>query len=610
MNSVSTGMQSNIVSGEVLHKVQLQVLSDLAHAIMKTMGPAGSNTLILKGMSSDMLIADYTKDGNQLIKHIKYAGPLEMSIQTEIEQITRSIEKLVGDGTSTAVVMSYYIFEQIFNDEEIDINKNPFEIIRQFKAAVELIKARIMERKRECTLEDIGKISYISTNGNAELAAELQDVYREYGMNVFIDVGTSVDENSYIKCHDGLVLDVGYSSNVYINTQMGVSRINNPRIYTFQDSIDTPEMCAMFETILNNNIIQHMNDRKYVPTVIIAPRISRDMSGLLRQLLGYLGQFTAEAATQKPPVLIITNIDGISVNFIDHISQLCGCKMIAKYIDPAIRKEHQEKGLAPTLDNICDEWYGEAEAVEADSVTSKFINPSKMFVLDEEGMIEVDEAGDPVHSNEYNAIIDFISAEINRLTTTGEHSGAIGSLKEQLNALKANMVEYLVGGLAVSDRNSAKDLVEDAVLNCRSAAKNGVGFGASYEGYLATSIELDRVYKSDDAENLAIRSYFKIILRAYERFMTDLYSTAMEPQQAEQVVATIRSEARNYASYGIGTPSSANGPMNITSGERDGSVLTSIMTDGTVLDVISKIIMIMVTSNQAVLQAPNLNTYS
>ena len=243
------------------------------------------------------------------------------------------------------------------------------------------------------------------------------------------------------------------------------------------------------------------------------------MSGLLRQLLGYLGQFTAEAATQKPPILIITNIDGISVNFVDHISQLCGCKMIAKYIDPAIRKEHQEKGLAPTLDNICDEWYGEAEAVEADSVTSKFINPSKMFVLDEEeGLIKVDEAGEPIHSNEYNAIIDFISAEINRLTTTGEHSGAIGSLKEQLNALKANMVEYLVGGLAVSDRNSAKDLVEDAVLNCRSAAKNGVGFGASYEGYLATSIELDRVYKSDDAEKFGDQILF---LRSYCVHMSD-----------------------------------------------------------------------------------------
>lgn len=604
MNNVSTGMQSNLVTGEVLHKVQLQVLHDLATAIMKTMGPAGSNTLILKGMSSDMLIADYTKDGNQLVKHIKYAGPLEMSIQTEIEQVTRSIEKLVGDGTSTAVVMAYYIFDQILNSDDIDINKNPFEIIRRFKAAVEAVKKRIMKRKRECTLKDIGRISYISTNGNEELAAEMQDIYQAYGMGVFIDVGTSVDENSYIRSHDGLVLDVGYSSNVYINTQTGVSRINKPRIYVFQDAIDTPEMCAMFETILNTNIIEHMNDRKYVPTVIVAPRISRDMSGLLRKLLNYLGQFPAEEATQKPPILVITNIDGISVNFMDHISQLCGCKVISKYIDPAIRKEHQEKGLAPTLDNVCDEWYGAAEAVESDSITSKFINPIKMFVLDEHGMTKVDENGEPVYSNEYNAIVDYISAEIKRLTETGEHSGAIGSLKEQLNAMKANMVEYLVGGLAVSDRNSAKDLVEDAVLNCRSAAKNGVGFGASFEGYLAAYTEMN----NNDDESLA--PYFKIILNAYESFMKGLYSSAYEPYQVDRIVNHIREDILVYIDNTNTCSYRCKGPMNIVTGEYDGTVLTSIMTDGTVLDVISKIIMIMVTSNQAVLQAPNLNTYS
>lgn len=600
MNNVSTGMQSNLVEGKVLHDVQLQVLRHLAMAIMKTMGPAGSNTLILKGMSSDMLIAEYTKDGNQLTKNIKYAGPLEMSIQTEIEQITRSIEKLVGDGTSTAVVMAYYIFDQILNSPDIDISKNPFEIIRRFKAAVEAVKKRIMKRKRECTLEDIGKISYISTNGNEELATEMQDIYRAYGMGVFIDVGTSVDENSYIRSHDGLVLDVGYSSNVYINTQTGVSHISKPRIYVFQDAIDTPEMCAMFETILNTNIIEHLNDRKYVPTVIVAPRISRDMSGLLRKLLGYLGQFPAEESTQKPPILVITNIDGISVNFMDHISQLCGCKMISKYIDPSIRKEHQEKGLAPTLDNICDEWYGEAEAVESDSTTSKFINPSKMFMLDDEGMIKVDENDEPVYSNEYNAIVDYISAEIKRLTETGEHSGAIGSLKEQLNAMKANMVEYLVGGLAVSDRNSAKDLVEDAVLNCRSAAKNGVGYGASFEGYLAAYTELS---KNRD-ERLA--PYFNIMVRAYEKFMKGLYSSAYESDQVNSIMNKISEDMKSCVNFG-NTPE---GPMNIVTGKYDGTVLTSIMTDGTVLDVISRIIMIMVTSNQAVLQAPNLNTYS
>ena len=52
-----------------------------------------------------------------------------------------------------------------------------------------------------------------------------------------------------------------------------------------------------------------------------------------------------------------------------------------------------------------------------------------------------------------------------------------------------------------------------------------------------------------------------------------------------------------------------NTPYNIRTGEYDGKVLTSIDTDIKILDTISKIVSLMLTSNQVIIQHPSLNKY-
>ena len=52
-----------------------------------------------------------------------------------------------------------------------------------------------------------------------------------------------------------------------------------------------------------------------------------------------------------------------------------------------------------------------------------------------------------------------------------------------------------------------------------------------------------------------------------------------------------------------------NGPLNINTLEYDKKVLTSITSDIIILEAIAKIIVLMYTSNQALVQSPNLNIY-
>lgn len=606
VNSTSSPV-NNIVSGEKLKEIQSRVLRDLKDAIINSMGPMGSNTLILRGNSDADIVAEYSKDGNKIIKSIKYQYPIEMAIKSEIENATRRIEKEVGDGTSSVVVMASLIFDALLDYAKKDgtFDKNPYETIRLFKKAVDLVSEEIRSMGRECTLDDIYDIAYISTNGNKEIAGLIKGIYNDYGMGVFIDVSASTNENTYIKSYNGVTIDAGYSDPCMINSvEKNTCRIRSTskypiHVYHFADPLDTPEQLAMFQKIIESNIIERRFSRTApqpeIPTVILVPQISRDAQAYMRRIVQMMHQFDESQYSQKPQLLVVTNYAGLDENYVDHISTLCGCPPIKKYIDEEIHQQDQEAGIAPRLSNVVD-FFGTTEEVEADVSITKFVNPKNMYETDENGKIIYDEIGNPVHSKVYNNIVNFIDAQYKSLASQGGNVGSMGSLKRQLNAVKSNMVELFIGGISISDRDSLRDLVEDAVLNTRSAAQYGVGYGANTMGYCAITKMLgSKKYSSID-------TMLDIVLSAYKEIIHSLYKTIFN--DSDMVFDALYKEIikHNGAPFNMYVDPKKEDPY-------DGKVLTSIESEPMILDTIAKIVTIMFTANQAVLQAPSLASH-
>lgn len=608
VNSTNTPV-NNIVSGEKLREVQSRVLRDLKDAIIHSMGPMGSNTLILRGTSDADIVAEYSKDGNKIIKSIKYQYPIEMAIKSEIENATRRIEKEVGDGTSSVVVMASLIFDNLVQNAEKEgtVGMNPYDTIRTFKKTVEAVSSEIRSMGRECTLQDIYDIAYISTNGNDEIAGMLRDIYKDYGMGVFIDVSASTNENTYVKSYNGVTIEAGYSDPCMINSvEKGNCKIRstakNPiHVYHFADPMDTPEQLALFQQIIETNIIEHRfnrtNPQPEIPTVILVPQISRDAQAYMRRIVQMMHQFDESQYSQKPQLLVVTNYSGLDENYVDHISTLCGCTPIKKYIDEEIHKQDQEAGLAPNLQNVV-EFYGTAEEVEADSSITKFVNPKNMYETDENGKIIYDDNGNPVYSKVYSNIVNFLEAQYKSLASQGGNVGSLGSLKRQLNAVKSNMVELFIGGISISDRDSLRDLVEDAVLNTRSAAQNGVGYGANTMGFYA----ITKMLEHPEDYGTGADTMLEILLDAYREQIHSLYSTIFF--DSEMTFNALYDEIIKHKGtpFNMYVDSKKDNPY-------DGKVLTSIESEPMILDTIAKIVTIMFTANQAVLQAPNLASH-
>lgn len=573
---------SNLVDNDALKTVQLQTLKTINDVISKTAGPFGSYTMI---MHQDQL-TEYSKDGHKVLRNLRFFKPLEAAVHDELLGITEHVIKKVGDGTTTAVQLSYYIYKQLCEKTEYWHRNGvtPYQIISEFQGVVKEISDYIINDGKKLEIDDIKQICLVSTNGNEMVAEDISNIYKTFGKDVYIQLGTSNTESSILKTYDGIILSKGFSSPSFINTNENTVEIYNPRIYYFSDPVDTPEMIQLFMMIFTKNIYEpyQRGTGDYVPTVIIMPSISQDVASSLNDIEQIFFAFDqTNRRDNKPPFCIITGIND-RVDNIGDVTTLCGCPIIKKYINPDVREEDIAKGAAPDKDNVT-EFYGSCDMITIDIEKTKIVNPKNMF--DEN--VEADDNGNRPFSSTYNSIISFLQKQIEIESMDKNNIEGITILKKRLHSLTANFVEYLVGGVSAADRDNAKDLVEDAILNCRSAAVSGVGYGAGLEGLTAC----DQMFVGD-----GLRSEIKdIIYDAYYEVMYNLYKTAIPENQVDSLIRESIDKGKVY---------------NIREKTFDGNqVYTSIETDIAILEAISKIITIMYTSNQALLVDPMQNAY-
>ena len=562
---------SNVVHAKKLRTIQRTILDEVASFLYTSFGPFGATSIIRAGESS---ATTYTKDGHDILKSIHYNGVIESTIVDDLVDITKYVVKTVGDGTTTAVEMSNIIFKKIA-DLEAEHKYSSHEIISAFQEAVRIISDIIKSNGRECTIDDIYNIAYTSTNGNKDLATNIQTLYKDYGMNLYIDLQVSTSATTdTIRIYDGINLPCGYTDAVFANMPNNTCELMHPNIYVFEDPVDTPEMIGLLESIIWNNIQKPYMDRTVTdinptPTVIIAPQISNDMSSILDKLTSFMMNFKSN---NKPPLVMIT-----AYNHRDEmadIASLCGAPLIKKYINPEMQKADIENGIAPTIDTVT-QFFGTCDKVVSSTEYTNFINPK----------LEFNEAGE--HSEKFNNLLSWLETEYDRAVEEGRSAQERYALKRRITSMKSILIEYFVGGVSIADRDANRALIEDAIKNISSAVINGVGYGASIEGYRAS-------YMAPKNEDNLVEDMIRIIKGAYEEILTILYGS----------VVSDKKEVEDYITMSI-----AQGPLNLRNFKFDKTVLSSIQSDVVILEAISKIVTLMATSTQFILPSPAHNVY-
>lgn len=579
---MSYNLYSNIVTKDVLRKIQSDTLNTISNALACSFGPDGQNT----AYRNQKDITRYTKDGHTILKNLKFVGAIEFTMRDDLEGITRRIVTTVGDGTTSAVILSALLFEGLRKASAMGVNEK--QLIADLDKAINEACDIIQQNGKEATIDDIFKIAMISTDGNKNIANLIKSIYEENGNDVFIDVSTAPGLETIVKTYDGFTIDSGLTDIAFINTNKHSSVIDNASLYLFEDPIDTNEMASYFAKIVRDNVLTPIQEKKFInvkPTVIVCPKIGNDIMSDVDALVNILKSIPVEQR-KFYPINIVTNIP--NRNFIYDLSLISGATLIRKYNDAATQNDDETISGAQTLEKIHD-FAGHCDQVVADSRKTKFINPSLMY----------DENGE--YSNIYKNHLADMEEQLAGLKEENGNHGEIGVMKRRINAFKANMVEIRVGGVSETDRDSLRDLVEDAVLNCRSAAIDGYGFGANFEAlrafnYLLAQSEKDLLPEEiDSITNGQTYNIYKIMLEAYLNLLSILYrSVAGDPTKA-------------YAIAANGIVEGA--PFNIRTKQYDGLVLSSIKSDRIILQAINKILSVVFLTNQFLVEGAEYNKY-
>ena len=598
MNTARIKAVSNIVPKNVLREVQLETIERIANALANSYGPSGSTTLIRKGDDvKGSGVTAYTKDGHSILGAIKFNKPIEMSILDDLKDITRNTVKTVGDGTTSAVILSYEIFRALNEIISDHANFTEKAVVAELQKVVKDITTIIENSKQKPTIDKIYQIALTSTDGNEEVANSIREIYEQFGLGVYIDVGISNTTNHMVKTYEGLTIDGGYFNPCFINrAKDAVSELQNPNIYIFEDPIDNNYTLNLCYKIVEQNLIAPLTKyntlvqqgnqaeadaviaNELKATAIITPTFGRDIRSQMDSIIDMMSSSKIE---QRAPLTIITGMT--DVDRLADLAAMTGAKTIKKYVDPEVQKSDVEKGIAPTLDNVATEFGGRAELLVADTKTTKVINPELMFDTDEEGK--------RVFSSEYNNLLASLEAQLAQLDTVKESATEVNVLRRRIQSLKCNMVDYLIGGVSYTDRDALKDAVEDAVLNCRSAAKEGIGYAANFEG-LRAAHEVAEVTSNlspirEAVSNAVYKAYANTVARIYVDYM------AVEDIEQDDLIKTLIER---------------NKPIDVTGNDRE--VLSSIKTDPTTLQAIVDIVGLMFKTNQFLCPIPDMNTYT
>lgn len=579
---------SNIVEQETLQDQSLKTMSIISNSLLTSFGPYGSATQIKK----DGTLPKFTKDGHTILCNIFFNGVIELGLREVLEDLTKHVVKEVGDGTTSAIILSHLIYKRLNSKLDPDTNDlydlevAPSEIEANLKEiaqeAEEIIKSKA---KAVATYEDIKKIALISTNNNQEMAELISNVYMENGTDVYIDVKRSTDSNDYMKIFDGMTLNTGYSNKEFVNNEAeSTAEVNAPNIYFFEDPIDTPEMIEFLGAIVYRNIFEKINAKEaIVPTVIVTPKMSKDTASVMDPLIKTI--LNARQSGVEIPFVLITNLHQTE-QFMD-LANLTGARTIRKYINFEQQAIDQQNGDAPTAENV-HEWCGHADAVIAGYNKTKFINPKNMY---EEGTNEF--------SAYYKAILNNLQAQLDNAKKDGKDLNAIGNLRRRIHSMKANMVDLYIGGSTPEERDNRFDAAEDAVLNCMSAAEHGYGWGANVQGLLAIK---ELVEKYADTEGIK-KDLVSIVYNSYLDLLAKLYATKFGQNPESYAAASSKVKDLTYKTLSTGIP------VNLRTGETDSLVLSSIRSDITILGIVTKVVGMLVTTKQFLCQTPAHNIY-
>jgi chaperonin GroEL len=398
----------------------LEGLTKLSNTVKITLGPVGRNVILQKSFGAPRI----TKDGVTVAKEVELPEPFQNMGAKMVNQVANKTSDEVGDGTTTATVLTEAIYREGL--KMVAAGYNPMSLKRGIdlavEAAVKFIKDKSVPVK---TNDDLVKIGTISANNDNEVGKLLAKAIEEVGAEGVVEIEEGKGLGYEKEVVEGMQFDKGFIS-PYFMTNPGTLK------------------CELAEPYILIHEKKISSLREFVPLL------------------------EAVATAGKPLLVIAEDVDGDALAALV-VNKLRGTLHVCAVKAPGFgdRRKAMLGDLAVlTGGTLISEDLG----IKLENVTLNQLGKANRVVIDKETTTVVDGGGKKA---DIKARIEQIRAQIEKTTSDYDRE----KLQERLAKLTGGVAVIRVGGATEVEVKERKDLVDDAFHATKAAKEEGIVAG-------------------------------------------------------------------------------------------------------------------------------------
>ncbi len=398
---------------------------ELYDAVKVTMGPKGRNVIIEKGYGSPTVTHDgvTVAKGVEIEANAKDKDSLGKGVGAElIKQAASKTNDTVGDGTTTATILTYHILNEAHRliaagHNPMDLKKGLDEASEQVLNKIDSLTDKIAGKK-----DKIAQVATVSA-GDAEIGTLIADVIDAVGGDGSVTVEQSQTLGMEKEIVEGFKIDRGY-----VSPYMVTDPARMEAVYEKPAILITDKKISSIQEVLP--LLEKLAQAGKKDLVIVAEDV--DGEALATLILNRLkGVFNALAI--KAP-----SFGDRRKEIMEDIAILTGATVVA-----------EDKGL--TFENVGLEVLGSARKI----------------IADKDNTVIVEGAGD---AREVAKRIGMLKGQITHATSEFEQE----KMEERLAALAGKVAVIKVGGATETEIEEKKFRVDDAVHATKAAVAEGI----------------------------------------------------------------------------------------------------------------------------------------
>ena len=186
----------------------------MSNAVKSTLGPGGNTVLIESPHHTHGITV--TKDGVTVAKSIDLFDPVENLAVKMMKEAADRTATVAGDGTTTSIILTESMVVNGTACMGVD-GVNRTEVLREMNRICGDIIGDLRTVSRRVTKKMVVDVATISANNDRVIGKLIADAYNSVGRSGVVTVERSQTGDTYSEVTNGMKIDRGYSSNLFIN---------------------------------------------------------------------------------------------------------------------------------------------------------------------------------------------------------------------------------------------------------------------------------------------------------------------------------------------------------------------------------------------------------